>query len=271
MELTYMKQSLPYSIIVMSSDGYSDLWKPFAQCFNLYWPTCRADIHLVTQTKTTGIKLFKKIHNSDKNALWTRRLFLALKDIKAEFVIILLEDYFLCHQVDDNTIEHYVELAKKHKVGCLKLFGNPNLKNRFSLDEQFVEYVEGTLYRINTQVSIWNKNYLLKIIQYDLSAWDFERIGSKMSERYKDKIIGTVNRIFHYEDAVHRGKIEKAVVKLCERNGFFLDTNYRRQMSDMDYIIKHIKNLIHNVWFPKIAPNLIAIIYTINYYFKKLK
>jgi hypothetical protein len=40
------------SILVVSCDGYQDLWKPFFSCFLKYWPDCPFPVYLGSNNLT---------------------------------------------------------------------------------------------------------------------------------------------------------------------------------------------------------------------------
>ena len=245
-------KSMNYSIVVMSCDRYSDLWTPFIECFERYWPSCRAPVYLVSETLSSESNLFFKSITCGAGTEWTDRLDICLDMIETEYIILLCDDYLLCDQVDNEMIDSFVSLAARFNVGNLRMLPNPKPPLIFSEEFELGEYPRFTPYRIATQAGIWRTDFLKKFKDMHASIWGFERIGSSISNQYDEKLICTLRHHFPFEDAVHKGKWEQAGIKLCERNNIEIDFSRRSAMQNIDYSVKHGKGLIIDI-----APNLV--------------
>lgn len=96
---------------------------------------------------------------------WSNYLAGYLRYLTDERVILALDDYFLSDYID---IEAYqkAEDETDQDVMCIKLCA--------STPEEHEEYP------CTTQYSIWNREFLIWILEQTHGPWDFERNGSKL-------------------------------------------------------------------------------------------
>lgn len=231
------------AILVMSCDDYADLWDPFINCFEKYWPDCPYPKFIATETLLCNDRFFSETIIAGR-ALWSDRLDFALSKIKQEHLIIFCEDYLLCDRVSNEKIQSFVNISRKYSAGNLRLSPSPFPDHILPGEDGIGEVKKGAQYRISTQVGIWSKRYLLQFAGLHVNAWDFERAGSAISNNFEQPILSTTKHFFPFIDSVHRGKWEDQGVLLCERNGILIDSTHRLVMTNFDYIIKFGKGLI---------------------------
>lgn len=99
------------ALLVNSCDKYEDLWAPFFTLLKKYWNP-EYPIVLNTESKDfnfegLNIKTLKLFEN--KNVEWSERLRITLENIDSEYVITLLDDFFLEKSVDNNKINQCVK------------------------------------------------------------------------------------------------------------------------------------------------------------------
>ena len=234
---------MDYSILVMSSDGYSDLWEPFASSFKRYWSDCPAQIYLATESMESDNILFKSI-KCGKEMVWTERLGCALNQIDTDYLIMLCEDYLLYDVVNNREIDELMNMAKAYKAGNLRLVPNPKSDRRFAENKDFFTYEKEVPYRISMQAGIWAKDYLMKYANLNTNIRGFERLGSQRSNLYNDPILTTERHVFPFVDSINKGKWELAALSICSKNGIAVDLDYRPPMTNLDYLKKHGKGVI---------------------------
>src|SRR5574344_2008831 len=94
------------SVLVMSSDGYEDCWKPFSILYNKYFPN-NYKTYIVTETKDCSY--FDTIK---KTGAWTKRLREALCELDSDYVLLMLDDYFIHDKVNVGRIESSLNILK---------------------------------------------------------------------------------------------------------------------------------------------------------------
>src|SRR5436190_9796113 len=103
------------SVLVSSCDKYSDLWNPFFGMFFKYWEDRPYNIYLVSENNKYGSSRVKTI-NPNQNQTWSARLLWALEQIDNKYVLLMLEDYILLKKVDNQWIEHCLDVLIKNNA-----------------------------------------------------------------------------------------------------------------------------------------------------------
>src|SRR5438270_12060517 len=82
------------SVLVLSCDSYSDLWRPFFTLFWRHWPDCPLDVYLGTNsTRYEDARVCSL--NAGRGEPWSKRLRYFLNQMDSRYVLIMLEDFFL--------------------------------------------------------------------------------------------------------------------------------------------------------------------------------
>lgn len=180
-----------YSFVLSSCDNYSDLWNPFFSLLKKYWKGFDFKVFLCSESKKftfNGIDITCPLNAPPSNT-WSQNLIELLKTVPTDYLIFMLDDFWIKEEVDQKLLNQYLELFDKDKeIGFLCLRHQPASKLQPSLKHPLlVEYPKKFDYRITTQVGIWRKEYLLKILRPHESAWQFEICGTRRSNRYQAK------------------------------------------------------------------------------------
>ena len=104
------------TLLVNSCDNYSDTWTPFFKLLSKYWPDCPYKIVLNTESLSfkyndLNINTFS-FYKEGKSVSWGRRVIRHLKKIETEFVLIVLDDFFIRANVDQARIEECISWMK---------------------------------------------------------------------------------------------------------------------------------------------------------------
>jgi hypothetical protein len=166
------------AILVSSCDAFSDCWLPMIHSFRKYWPDCQHPINFVSNfegIEDEGVTFVKVGQDKGFGSNMKR----ALEVIKADYVILFLDDYFLKEPVNNYIVnDHITHCIEKH-VDFLKI-DNSDIIYR---DEKRIEdsfYCANPLdikYSLNAAIAIWKKETLQSLCVEGFSAWDFERKG----------------------------------------------------------------------------------------------
>ncbi len=189
-----------FAILVNSTDTFSDCWAPFFLLFKKYWPDYNGKIYLNSEHKSfkiDGLEVIS-IESGLSSSSWSECLQYATKSIEEDFFIYMQEDYFLHSKVNNKLINKYFELFKINNFDCLHLTDQcnegPFIKK--TINPNFWEIPKKTKYRASTQAAFWKKESFLKIIRSWETGWDFEKYGSKRSNKYLEKIM-CINQNLH--------------------------------------------------------------------------
>ena len=81
------------AVLVHSCDKYSEAWELFFSLFFRAWKECPFQVYLSTEYNSFDNYKVKTINTGEGS--WTRRLHKAVDSIDSQYIIILLEDFFL--------------------------------------------------------------------------------------------------------------------------------------------------------------------------------
>lgn len=104
------------TIVVDSFDGYCDLWPCFFDVFKKQWKDCLYEIKLVSNHKKyNGIDTI----TVGDEVCWSDRTLKAIKQVKTDYVLLLLEDYFFGEKVKNKDIKNAINFMKKSMQNTL--------------------------------------------------------------------------------------------------------------------------------------------------------
>lgn len=177
------------TILVNSCDKYEDAWEPFFRLLKIQWPECEQyKIILSTETKTYNCDFLdvKTINVSGKMS-WSARLKNTLHQIETEYVLFFLEDFFLLEKVRDDIFNKALELIKRDKkIGVIN-FNKRRYGSVFpettDYEKCFVEQGKKVKNRTNVLVSLWRKEYFLRLLYGDENPWEYEK-NSNIRSRF---------------------------------------------------------------------------------------
>lgn len=192
------------SVLVMSCDAYSDLWRPFFTLFWRYWPDCPWPVYLGTNHRSVADECVFSLCAGD--AEWTQRLRFCLDHIDSDFVLLLLDDYFFDGPVDTAIVSE--NLAALARLGGyqLRLFPLPGPDRKLTRYRGIGIIHPRAAYRVSTQAAFWKRTHLLDILAGSESIWDFEWNATKRSRVHETGYYATYEPVIRYRQVVERGE-----------------------------------------------------------------
>ena len=178
------------TILVNSTEGYADCWEPFFTLFEAYWPGCRHEIVLNTETTDyTHPRLNVRSSRTwpDPSAprpTWGESMQRCLEGISAPVVLYLQEDYFLNAPVLATEVERFARIMideKRPHVLLRELGGH-----RYDPLAEHPELwrIPGrSAYLVSLQAGLWLRSSLLELLRPTENPWQFERRGTLRARR----------------------------------------------------------------------------------------
>ncbi len=240
------QQNNDMAILIVSYDGYSDLWDDFFYLLNHYWADRPYPTYLANNIKSAkyvGVEVI----NCGENAQWSTRTRLALSQIKEPYVCLLLEDYFIGQDIDSRQIKTALNLMKNDQLKYYKLNSFSQISTDSYKGFDYIKVIPQNLeYGISLQAAIWDKNYLLDLIGFDdYNAWKFEVDRIRETDiNSKFPIIGCVydNRnILNICHCVAQGKFLPSAIKYFKKRNYLINTSKREVMSKREYLYYKLK------------------------------
>lgn len=167
-------------IIVTTSDKYLHLLPIFIYLFKKNWSTEQSVEIVGYKTPDFQLPLNFTFHSlgtqgTVKEFSTDLRKYFELQD---DYFIWMMEDSFI-KLVDHNKLSKLMELIyRENNIGRINLT-NETVKQKHENHSWMGDYkiyanTQDANYRLSTQPSIWNKEFLLKYLTPGLSPWDFE-------------------------------------------------------------------------------------------------
>lgn len=159
-------------------------------------------VYLGTNSQTAALGGVRFLHaGADERWSWRLRFF--LETIETDYVLLLLEDFFLDQTVSSSQFREQLNLLRVLDGTSMRLFPNP--------PADYIEQGIGVLhsraaFRVSLQAAIWNRARLLELLVDDESPWDFETSGSVRSQRHATGYFCSGKPVIHYQHVVERGE-----------------------------------------------------------------
>lgn len=177
------------SILVNSCDSYDDLWLPFFTLLEKYWPN-HPQTYISVETKKVQFENIITL-NDNISSTWGSRFKNALKRIDSDYVIILLDDFFIREAVDENRIYNSLQFLKNNDRASVFYYldTGPLFRKQFLDDKKYSEYElasKNAWYKLNLQAALWKKDDLISYINDFDTPWSWEMLGTKYLKTNKD-------------------------------------------------------------------------------------
>lgn len=178
------KVSEKCSILIISTDKNSDLWPLFFELFKINWKDCKMPIYLMSEAKTYKdpdliIKNNFPYKKSNIN-LWSNRLISNLKLIETEYVIPILDDFFIESKVNQKKIEDFISILDKYtNSSVIYLSEHSGGGKPTNIHSDLLIRPKKISYKLSAQIGIWRIMDLLKLVKPFENPWQFEIHGSK--------------------------------------------------------------------------------------------
>ena len=252
-----MSESFNCAILVNSCDKYYEAWHPFFLLLRKYWPNCKFDIYLNTESTICSEPGVKTLCTGHKE--WSNRLADAIEQIDSEYILFFLEDYFLQAQVNEKEFKRAEEILQDNKeinaIYFKKITGHDSLSLEYP---KFIEMDYSKKYILNFQVGLWRRAKMLELIPRSLSAWQIEDniVLSKNSGRFlcwaKGKYYDIQEDVFPYHWALSQGfGIAKSNWlwnnrRLLKKEGLaYVKCKELHNMRKIEYILGGFVNRVH--------------------------
>lgn len=240
-----MGKSVNCSVLIPSCDKYSDLWRPFFTMFWRNWPDCPYRVYLGSNYQAFEHPKVKNILvGPDKD--WTSGVRKMVQALETEYVLMMLEDFFIRKPVDSKRITFSLNALKRLNGHRLRL-DPPERRPILPMEEfpDLVKLMKGTPYRVNLQPTIWRVESLLSIMCDGESAAEFEVKASERSNKDPDGYYCLRNErpIEWKHHVVEKGKWFLPEARRFEKAGIGCDFSRRAVMTTTEQLLWFICNI----------------------------
>jgi hypothetical protein len=220
-------------VLVVSCDRYADLWRPFFDLFWRRWPDCRGPVYLGTNIATYDHPRVQTLR-AGPDVTWASSVSKMLDQIRSDYAILMLEDFLLMETVDNARVERLADIAIAERLGCLRLYSIFPPRTEVARHPELGSFEPGDEWRITAQAAIWRVETLRRLLVPGFSAWDFELVGSQMSEFMPDRIWGVMQPAVVYDQAVEKGRWRPQGLAICRDAGVDVDLSKRGAFTESE-------------------------------------
>jgi glycosyltransferase involved in cell wall biosynthesis len=193
------------AVLVVSSDGYKDLWRPFFTLFEENWPDCPFPVYLGTQSESASFANVSTLL-AGKNRPWGASLRFFLEQIGTMNILLLLEDFFLSERVSNEKVLTQLETLLKLRGVTLRLCPNPPPTVRVPGYTTVGEQHRLAPFRVSLQASFWDTRALLQLLIDAESPWQFEQQGTLRAQAQPRGFYCSFRQEFPYRHVVEKGE-----------------------------------------------------------------
>ncbi len=196
------------TILVNTCDGYEDLWMPFFTLLKRYWNPQGIPILLNTESKEFSMDgLDITCVHAPRNRYYGERMLYALSQVKTEYVLLLLDDFFLRQAVQTERIHQILSwMEADRNIACFNTEAIPVYvdweRDRYP---GFRRVPPGTAYALNMQAALWRTGMLKRYWKPKVSPWEWEAYCNLLQYKFpQQKIYCTTDCCHSFLDYGHR-------------------------------------------------------------------
>lgn len=242
--VTVMERDL--TILLVSYDGYGDMWPAFFECKKKFWPDCPYPLVLANNVKPF-VADNTRVINCGKDAQWSTRTRMALESIETKYVLFLLEDLFISDRVLTSSIQDALGLMERDGLDYYKIMTFSKVKTPLYKGVDYLHEIPASWpYGISLQAAIWNREHFLDMVgTEDYNPWFFEvqRLEEEKTTRDPNRLVGVFDdrNILNICHMVVQGKYLPKAVETMQKKGINVDMKSREIMSGRESFVYGLK------------------------------
>ncbi len=261
------------AIVGIFYDGYYDIWEDFLELFEKFWPNCPYEKYIVNDIKDLEFPKdygFKVIH-AGKDAEYSKRVQTAVSQIDADYLLLVLEDFFVGNPVSNQKIADILSFVESEGIKYYSMpledFQWVNKRPQYKNFKGLERLSPKDEYTICCQPAIFKKDFLRQCIGVsNYNAWVFEGVYTKSKYAHTEEFLnGTCvdnsNPLQMYHGALQSKMLPKTVEHFASVGYTFKN---KREILSSKQIKKHdFKKLIKKT-LPIWAQNFLKKVFKTN-------
>ena len=223
------------AVVVVSCDGYSDLWTPFFTLFWRHWPECPFPVYLTAnRMKFDHPKVHMLLSRTKSN--WSEELKKCLMSLEVQEVLVVLEDFFFRAPVETSALLRAIEEWRSLEGVALRLHPQPGPDKDWKKRREFGICSAGAPYRVSLQATLWNRIALISLLRDGETAWQFEVLGTERAMATKGEYYCSYKSLIPYKThVVEKGEWYRDAACIFGKSDIGCDFSQRRIMSIRTY------------------------------------
>lgn len=213
-------------ILVASCDKNEDIFEPFYKCMEKYYPNHPEIIYVTETIKNPFYKTVCKNYDFD---MWTKKIREAVKEIKDDKILFMVDDIFIRQPVDEKRIKYVESILNGNNAmfNFEKCFDNMDKPSEYEgFNKRDLKGVA-----INSLMcGMWQKQALIDALNITCQPWEIERLNIALDYDYyinSGYYIIDCGYKFQHPFALTRGKWAREVIPFFEKEGIEIDYSKR--------------------------------------------
>lgn len=170
------------SILILSCDKNTDLLNNFNILFNKFWATCQFKKYIGLEKSSFRLDGYTTLNSNSYG--WSDRVKDYLNVIETEFVLIMLDDYWIEGNVKESDLMSYLEMMINDRKIANIAFSRIYSKGDNVLNKFLIERSKKGDYLLNLQIGIWSVHKLNTLLKKGESPWEAELFGSIRARKF---------------------------------------------------------------------------------------
>ena len=214
-------------VYISTSDKYDHLLRPFAFLFNRFWSKDQEvvvlgyrDLDFSLPDNFSFVSMGASRNDPQEWSTGLREYFSSIDD---EWFIYATEDMFLVEPVNLESLNYLAQYMERPEVGRISLTNDGMKKHNSILQDNLIQLEQTADYRLSCIYSAWNREYMLRYLQPEMSPWEFEVNGTEQAKNDGYRILGLNDNFPIYLSlAIRRGNFDSL--------DFRVDNEYDRSL-----------------------------------------
>ena len=248
--LEFLNEKL--TVIVVGFDDYVDVWNHCFDLMNRFWKDRPRTILVDSELNPSYDKV--DVINAGSEAEWSKKSKKALGEVSTEYILLLLEDFFISKPVDNKRILKAIELMDADQLDyyqvLIQLSNQSWAKGKSYKGDKHIRIIPSDKkYPINLQAAIWRKDFFEKCLgDGNYNTWKFE-----MDHMYDVVNIDKINcvldnsNILNIIHSVVQSKYLRSSVKALRKIGCIIHENERPILSRKDDFKYNLKLFMYGI------------------------
>ena len=164
------------SSLVVSANKNIDILKQFLKFYDLHAGLLNFKLYIGLEYKDKVFNNNNQLHFSDQ--FWSNRLIKYLQVIPDDFILVLLDDFFIEKEIKMELISEALNLLiNDSKIANVSLMHFSNHGKSYP-NSNFSYKKKNSQFLVSFQAGIWRKKHLLRILKMNENPWETEIFGS---------------------------------------------------------------------------------------------
>lgn len=244
-----MKKTMNVALLIIGFDGYKDVWDSYFYLLNKYWDKNeRPKTYLLTSELTPHYDGVITIA-AGKGAEWSTKTRVGVENIKEDYVVLLLEDFFTTRKVDTKKLQHVVEIMQRDNLKYCRILDQKRMYGpKYKGEKHILIIPRKDKYGICLEPGIWNKEFLREMVgteNYNPWLFEFKMLDLQLHNKDRIDTIQENSNILEITHGIVQSQYLPQCIRIFKRQGYEFDLSHRKVFSFKDNFKYRLKCFVN--------------------------